>query len=185
MEEVYESIFSEGEMPVVYATFWQRLGALIIDGLILSVIIFPLSYYNEITWKSIIFLLAITILTVAYKPFCEYRYGATIGKMALRIGVINTAYQLPSLQQALLRDIFQIIFSVVSLFITILMFCNPQFAGATTLSAVATLRSRIASTSLFTFILGIVYLADGICLLTDAQRRSLHDRMGATYVIKK
>ena len=184
MEEILESIFADEEMPVLYATFWQRLGAVIIDGLIFSLII-PLNIYNETSGKSPALLLASAAITILYKPFCEYKYGATVGKMALKIVVTNKAYQKPRGQEAILRNIFQIIFAALNLVVTLLVFANPQFKAATTFAAYATLRNQLNLVNLITFSICIVYLIDAIFLMADQQKRSLHDRIAATFVVRR
>src|SRR5690349_6236372 len=89
---------------VVYAGFWIRLGALFMDGLVLSPVL-AAGYFNLLQWKSIPLLIIFTFIQIGYSPFFEYHYGATLGKMALRLKVVNSAYQKINSTEALMRNI--------------------------------------------------------------------------------
>ena len=72
-----------------YAGFWIRFGAAIIDGLILL----PFSLlYLLILFGVNVFAISLfgALISMLYKPFMEIKYGATVGKMALGIKVIQT-----------------------------------------------------------------------------------------------
>ena len=70
------------------AGFWIRVGAYFID----SVIFFPiiiLSIWNTYSFKSIAVLILMNLPGLIYKPFMESFFGATLGKMACGIKVID------------------------------------------------------------------------------------------------
>lgn len=75
-----ETLIPQDNVQVKYGGFWPRLGALVLDGIILAPITFGITYYNISTWKSIPLLALISIIGVAYKPVMEHMYGATLGK---------------------------------------------------------------------------------------------------------
>jgi uncharacterized RDD family membrane protein YckC len=64
-----------------YATFWERLGAYVIDSVVVGVPLWILSFV-----VGLMFSMAV----IAYYPLMESsRHRATIGKMALRLQVVD------------------------------------------------------------------------------------------------
>ena len=84
MYNLLDNEFFEADRPIkpVYGTFWERLIAYLLDALIVSAVGMPIAYFNVTSWKSFAILIVATSIGIAYKPFMEYHYGATIGKMA-------------------------------------------------------------------------------------------------------
>src|ERR1700712_5415747 len=75
------------EADIVFAKFWTRFAAYLLDSMIISVITLPVTYLNVTHWKLTIFFILTSVVELAYKPFMEYRYGATLGKMGVGIRV--------------------------------------------------------------------------------------------------
>ena len=185
MEESYEkSIFEEEQIQVVYAGFWERFAALFLDGLILLSLT-GINLYNHTHWKSIAVLIIASLAAITYKPLLEYLYGATTGKRALAIAVINTAYEKPNLGEALLRNIFGVRFGLLSLVSSVFVFTNAQFSEVSTMADYSNLEKQVGYTLLISILIVIIYIADAIVLLADKQKRALHDFIAKTYVIKK
>ena len=185
MEETLDQNFLQPDRSnVSYGGFWQRLGARFIDGLILAPISFGVVYFNITSWKSIPVLLLITIITTAYKPFMEFSYGATLGKMALNLKVTNLEFGPPSLGEALLRNIFYIGQQAVALFFGIIMYSHADFESVTGYWEFATFSQQFVAMTFFNYAFGIVGIVDVVMLISDHQKRSLHDRIGGTYVIE-
>jgi uncharacterized RDD family membrane protein YckC len=85
----------------VYASFWLRVGAKLLDGLILRAINFPLGFaiglvagknpnqtYTFMMMQALIIGVAF-VIGVAYSTFFLGKYGATPGKMICKIKVIS------------------------------------------------------------------------------------------------
>ncbi|MBK8392708.1 MAG: RDD family protein [Saprospiraceae bacterium] len=49
--------------------------------------------------------LVIGILLMCYKPFMEFQYGATLGKMAVKLKVVNLDFEKITLSQSIIRYI--------------------------------------------------------------------------------
>src|SRR6516164_5563059 len=81
----------ELQMPHQYGRFWPRFFALLLDGLIIGTA--PFILYNTMEKKSGLLLIIISCIRLVYKPFFEYRFGATPGKMALKLRVVNYHYE--------------------------------------------------------------------------------------------
>lgn len=164
-----------------YATFGDRLYAFVVD----NAIFFPLSLldtYNLAVWK----IPYIPFLTIAiwciYKPFMEWKYGATFGKKVAKIKVVNSENQGISFNQAMLRFTPYFAFNVVTLLNTYNLFLHPKFAETTVAKELLTLQADNPNPSvsivffIFSFsLLGIFY---------NDKKQTHHDRLAQTYCIK-
>jgi uncharacterized RDD family membrane protein YckC len=185
MEIIDEPIFQQLKSDVKYAGFWQRFGALIVDGLVLGPLTFGVSYYNIISWKSPLILVVVTLVGLAYKPFMEFKYGATLGKMALSIKVTNLAFGKPELSEILLRNIFHLGSGLLSLFFTLSIYNSPGFEAVTGFMEYSQYSTQSPLLQYTSWASSVITIVDAIVLLADKQNRSLHDRIGGTVVIEK
>ncbi len=183
-ENNYEkSIFEEEQIPVVYAGFWERFGALFLDGLILLPVSL-INYYNRQHWNNIAILIIASLIALVYKPLLEYLYGATPGKKALSIAVTGWTYQKPNAREAILRNIFGIVSGLISFYISVKEFAHPHINQAPPTDFSMLSDDMIYSIAFGTFVF-LIYMTDIIVLLVDKENRSLHDFIGKTYVVKK
>jgi uncharacterized RDD family membrane protein YckC len=184
MEEVLDQSFVQPERSAIkYGGFWQRFGAVIIDGLIWSPVSFGITYFNIINWKSPLILVIISLIGVAYKPFMEYTYGATWGKMALKLKVTNLELETASLQEILLRNVFHIVPTLISLVFSIGMYMDPGFQSISGFMEFSTFSEQFTSLQTISYMSGLITIVDAIMLAADSQKRSLHDRIGGTLVL--
>jgi len=145
-----QDLLNPEELQIVkFGTFWPRFWALVIDGLVLA-ILSPIVIYNETEWKSSTLMIAITLIQIGYKSFFEYQYGATPGKMALNLKVVNYQFTKASLQEILLRNIFQITAGIFSISKSLYLFQQPGFLEASTIQEFGALSGAK--------IMGIVFL---------------------------
>jgi uncharacterized RDD family membrane protein YckC len=175
----------EKQRHVIYGGFWIRTGALFIDALITSVVVIPLTIYNVGNLKSIPLLVIMSLISILYKPAFEFLYGATPGKMALNLRVVNSDFGKADFTAIFLRNIFGIVSSVLVLVFTIIIFSSSEFESVTGFFEYSTYLGNVKEVKYingFNFVIG---LAEIICLLSDPQKRALHDRIGRTYVIEE
>jgi uncharacterized RDD family membrane protein YckC len=170
---------------ITYGTFWPRLGAVLIDGLVVSPLVLPLSYYNMIQWKSPALYVLVSLLGLAYKPFCEFMYGATIGKKAVKLKVVNLQYGKANLTEVLGRNIFNLATGLISIFLTLSVFTMAGFEEIHGFMEYSNFISQQQTLNWFGRLSGIHYIVDVIFLWTDDKKRTLHDRIGRTYVIRQ
>lgn len=186
MDQILDSPLQQpAERQVTYGNFWPRLGALFLDGLIVGLPTFAVTYFNVVSWKSSAILILITVISTVYKPLMEYLYGATLGKMALNLRVVNLDFQKANLTEILFRNIFNIGSNVFTIISMLIIFNSVEFQAVT---GYMEFNKIVASQSGSTIIRGIsaaIGLTEFICLITDKQKRALHDRIGKTYVIVK
>jgi uncharacterized RDD family membrane protein YckC len=179
-----EPLFPEAD--IVFAKFWIRLGAFIADELIIIIIILPVTYFNVIQWKIPWVFILTSIITIIYKPFMEFRYGATLGKMAVGIQVVGHQFQNVTLREELRRVSFYLVPSIIQQILTLKFYFSNQLDSV---HHYKDYNDFIVSTNPALYILNIIvvflYIADAFTLLSNNQNRSLHDLYAETYVIEK
>lgn len=180
-----ESVFQREEVRVTYGGFWARFGALFLDGLILAPLSFGVSFFNIISWKSAAVMMLINLVGIGYKPFMEFYYGATLGKMALRLKVVNLDFEQPDLQTVLLRNIFHIVPSLVLALLSISMYNDPDFVDVSSYTEYAAFGQKFVASQFISICSAVLTFVEAIMIGVDDQKRSLHDRIAGTYVIER
>ncbi|MEM1322058.1 MAG: RDD family protein [Bacteroidota bacterium] len=172
----------EGEVQM--AGFWTRVWAALIDGLVMMPLAL-LGMYNMLMGK--VFLLAVlqSLAYVAYKPLMEWKYGATLGKMAVKIKVVNYDYQPISLDQSYLRFIFYFISTAISVLFTFQLFQQPEFMETDDFMKLATFQAEFESPLQdFSSIASFIVMVSAIFVLFDDRRQALHDKIAKTFCIR-
>ncbi|HMG82666.1 MAG TPA: RDD family protein [Ferruginibacter sp.] len=178
--------FEGADKAHVYATFLDRFLAVIIDMLLLGIFTIPINWYNETSVKSPVLLIIVAIVSIVYKPLLEFKYGATVGKMVMKIIVVNTAFQPLDLKEAILRNIFEWGSKIYSLILGLIVFARPGFELVRTYKEYGNFSNYDKSRTHWILVIYMVILITEIgLLLSDDQQRSLHDRIGGTLVIRK
>jgi uncharacterized RDD family membrane protein YckC len=165
-----------------YAGFWIRLGAALIDMLVLIPII-GISMYNQFDLKSIVLLYVITLISSLYKPLMEWRYGATLGKMACKIKVVNEDLKPISIDQSFGRYIPWGISAVIQLMAATFIFSDPSFKSATTFIEIGLIAQESPLNNISN-IYNLVFLVIVGSLVIDKKSRGFHDKIAKTTVIK-
>ena len=184
-ESIDETFIDSSNLNVEYVGFWPRLGALIVDGLIMVpvMLIFTLfaRSYEAVMISQILF----TMIVLIYKPFMEYKFGATVGKMAVNAKVVNAAYQKPELRDALLRNIFNISHNLIGIVFLFVFFSLGELPRTSLdYNNMRPLSDTEVIKTIIDALFGIIAIVELIVLLTDEKFRSLHDKIAKTYVIK-
>ncbi len=178
-----EPMFPEAD--IVFAKFWTRFGAMLIDGLITIIIILPVTYFNVIQWKIPWVYIVTSLLTIVYKPFMEYEYGATLGKMAVGIKVVGHQFQKVTLKEELRRVSFYIVPNIIQQVLTLNFYFSHQLDS---IQHYKDYNDYIVNSNPALYILNIIVIflliVDTITFLSNPQNRSLHDLYAGTYVIE-
>lgn len=187
MEEIIldQPAIQKDKSNIKYSGFWQRFGAVVVDWLVLVPVTLGITYFNTSSWKNSVLLVLISIISTGYKPFMEYQYGATLGKMALKLRVRNLEFEEASLTEILLRNIFHIVPAVISLLFTLAMYSDSDFKSVSGLMEFGVFSQRYAWLQYINYAFGFIGIVDAIMLLADERNRSLHDRIGGTVVISE
>jgi uncharacterized RDD family membrane protein YckC len=180
-----DSLIRDENIKVRYGAFWPRVGAYLVDAIVLTPISFGLTYFNITSWKSTGIMLLVAFVSVAYKPFMEFYYGATLGKMASNLKVTNQQFERANLQEILIRNIFFIVPTLLSAFLSLDMYSDAEFESVSGYMEFVELSKQYRTSQFVSYISGLVIIVDCIMLGTDDRKRSLHDRMAGTFVIEK
>jgi uncharacterized RDD family membrane protein YckC len=162
-----------------YSTGGLRLAAAFVDGLVLG-------EFNNISegilenihskWGDFFWMVIATLVGITYSVFFHYRSGQTPGKMAFKLKVMNLdEINKITLKQAILRDIFSVIFHGAYLTFSAWQLISGYEA------------SGWENMYYFLFISGISLfwvLVELLSMLTNDKRRAIHDFIARTVVIR-
>ncbi len=172
-----------------YAGFWPRLGAGLVDAIILGPIAWA-TYYLVYSWSwsaAIVFELPIATAFAVYSILFIGLKGQTPGKMAVGIKVIPIDGSPIGLKHGLFRHFVDLVFSLISssATITALLLIDPDvfsgldFSGKIRLLAEHTSTLHNLAENLF-----IVWIfSELVVLLLNQKKRALHDFIAGTVVV--
>ncbi len=163
-----------------YHTFWPRLWAGFLDGLVFLPIGLLDSYLTAPERGAFVLIVGGVISYTAYwlySVLLHARYGQTLGKMANGIKVLDVSEKrIPTLRQAFIRDIGYIVPNTLSLGYLIYLVVAGQYVRG---AEVTRLPGQIlAWASLAWFLLEIISMA------TNDKRRAFHDYIAGTVVVR-
>lgn len=168
---------------VRFAGFWIRVGATLVDMLVLLPLI-GLSFYNIFSLKSLLVAQLIILINAAYKPLLEYQYGATVGKMAVKLKVVNEKKDLITANQAIIRYSPWLVSVLVNLIFTANLFNTPEFQDTTGFMEFSMLSQEVAGSTMNS-LAGWLVIISAVALVFSPFKQALHDRLAKTYVIYK
>jgi uncharacterized RDD family membrane protein YckC len=186
MEQI-ENLLNEFEEPKYqFVGFWSRFGARFIDGIVLAIASWPLNAIGE-SIGSLPIIAVLSFIPFFYHPFMEYKFGASLGKMALGIKVVNYEFQKLTINNVLLRNIYFLAIEIISVGMTLLTYNAFQTIGEEGgfRSMADIFTPEVTSYMWFALAVFLFYIAEAIVLANDEKFRSIHDRTGKTYVVRK
>jgi uncharacterized RDD family membrane protein YckC len=160
-----------------YLTFWPRFWAPAIDEIVLwlptSLVPYIIYRIFALESNSINILYASeNIIYFLYSIYFHGSYGATVGKMATKVKVVDAITEEPiTFKKAFIRDSIPLILSIV-----IVIYIPLSEEGISN----ADIKSHI----FLHFIVWFWFLAEVITMLTNDKRRALHDYIAGTVVIR-
>ncbi len=170
------------ENKIEYAGFWTRFAALLIDVIILAGILYLVTiiFENSGFKTGVIGRLIVMIFVLVYKPFMEYLFGATIGKMAVKIKVVDTTYHRVDLGKAVTRNLPWILWnSVVVVGLAYVLFGDSSFTFNQFFSF------NLTVFNLFIGLFSLLVIVSCLFVFSDPLHQGLHDKLANTYVIYK
>jgi len=183
-ENVLESgIVEQQDGEVVFAGFWIRVGAQLIDTLALVPLI-GLNVAALYTWKLVWLSLIINVVSLCYKPFLEAKYGATLGKMALNLQVVSTELKPISLTQSIVRSSPWLANALYSLVLVIMLSLSPEYVDTEGYMDLVLLQGQVLPSWIQT-LFSIMIIVVTVWVAFNEHKRGLHDLMASTYCIKK
>jgi len=173
---------------IEYAGFWVRLWARLIDAIILSpFLIFGfIVFRNNLVITGFYWNYSIAFLTIFYEVYFFVKFGATIGKNKAHIKVIGMETDAITWWQSIIRNAPDYFLQMFNFFggLSALHAIN-DFSGLNFFSLQKLLtQNRNPVFGLLTGLISLWFLADGIVFLCNKKKRSLHDIIAGTMVIK-
>lgn len=143
-----------------YAGRWQRIGAVLIDIVIVLVILAILNLVGLVgIFEGSRGAAAVqAVVALAYYVPLTVRYGATVGKMALGIKVVGPDGNTPS--------------------------AGPVFIRETIVRALGSILSFILGSNVGGGLGGLIFLIVVAFILFDDKRQGLHDKAAGTFVVR-
>jgi len=191
-----QDFFPNSQMPYnqfeqqKYAGFFQRLGSALIDIVILIPISFILIWGNE---QSRLFTLYYfvpgLIFTVFYHVYLVKKYGGTPGKLILNIKITKLDETDVGYKEAIIRQIINLIFGIALQVHNILAVLNMTDDEYFSYNWITRGQIIIEYSPMWYYILlaltNIWFYGEFIVMLTNKERRAIHDFMAGTIVINK
>lgn len=180
LEGVYESL---------YAGFWLRLGAMLLDVLILLPVWGLVGYINYQYVDSYYYTLVPSLLiSFWYGVYLVKRYGGTPGKLLLGITILRIDGNDVTWREAMLRELVTIVFSLGYAALTIFALSlvdRVEYQEIPWRQKQRYLESVAPITfGMYRWLSGAWFWSELIVLLFNARKRALHDFIAGTVIVK-
>jgi uncharacterized RDD family membrane protein YckC len=171
-----------------YAGFWPRLGAIVVDTVVLvPVIMLSFWAFSESRTIALAFEIPIACLFALYSIYFVGRWGQTIGKMALGIKVVAVDGESAGYLRAFYRHAVDLAFSLATSALTLYALMSVTSREFDLMDVDARLELLTAKTGNWTDILNWLLIAwtlsELVVLLFNEKRRAIHDYIAGTVVI--
>jgi uncharacterized RDD family membrane protein YckC len=173
------------DVLLTYASFWQRLGATVVDVLVLL----PVGYFvYEGDSKGLLLLSSVlgTVVTTAYPIALHARGGQTVGKWLTGIRVVDVTGARIGWRQAGWRSVVDIVLGIVfevAYAVELVSIADARFYGVDA----ATRERNLMNDDLYIYWLGpalmVWMFSEVVVMLFNERRRSVHDFIAGTVVV--
>jgi uncharacterized RDD family membrane protein YckC len=164
-----------------YDTFWPRFFALIVDGIVLTILgkILTIIPQTDSKVPSIAYSLLTTNIPYIYDVLMIGKYGQTLGKMAMSIKVVDNATEGKiGYYQSFMREAVPIFLVNAAIIMIAILFTDIDLATFEF--------STLGYIILFlpSGMLMIWSILEIVTMLLDKKNRALHDKIADTVVVK-
>jgi uncharacterized RDD family membrane protein YckC len=170
-----------------YSNFGQRLGAYLIDFLLLSPL-FALQIWASGQSRGIAILatVLVSVVFVGYRVYCHAVWGQTVGKRVTKLRVVRLSGEAIGWRESLLRSAVEIGVTGLTLIAQVIALTTipeAEYAGLDMMQRESNLQVYTPAWSGHVMTLsGVWYIASLITLFVNDQRRTLHDFIAGTVV---
>ena len=179
----------QGISETVYAGFGPRLGAKILDFLIMVPVMGILLYISGLSKSAYFYTVIPNLLIGIFFEVCLVKiYGGTPGKLIMGLKIIQKNGDDVDWKPALYRysvELFLAILAIYVMILTLNMIDDSTYASLGFME-----RNKLISTinplpnTIQTWLSGIWIVGGLIVLLTNARKRTTHDFIAGTVVVK-
>lgn len=173
----------------IYAGFWLRFGALLLDVIIMSPLIILYIFINGQSRNAYYFTFIVMLLiSIGYNVYLVEKFGGTPGKLVTGIKIIRIDGKEIGWKEAFLRYSIDLAFII---FIGIITIKSNSLADDETFKSLGWLKRQeyLMSFSpilfkIHSWINNIWIYGELIVLLTNKRKRALHDFIANTVIVK-
>jgi uncharacterized RDD family membrane protein YckC len=158
----------------IYAGFWDRAGASLLDSLVLMIPTWAIQVVGQSLIDqpfSVVPSILATGLWAAYVVIGNGR-GATLGKHWAGLRIVDAAGAAPGLRRAVVRLLIPFVASWVF-----------YIASARLVRAESGETITFASAILPPLVFSLIVLVDSLWMIWDPRKQTLHDKLAGTFVI--
>ena len=174
----------------MYAGFWKRSGALLVDSFVLVPVGMIFLWLERISiWSAIAVTVISAVFVTAYLIYFHYRYGATLGKMATGIKVTLPNGSPIEFKEALLRSCVELALSVTTMVARLRAFIIADAEQYQSLDWIGREEYVASLIPAWHEAVEPIYWfwcwSEIVVLLFNERKRALHDIIAGTVVIHK
>lgn len=166
-------------VPSRYATFWRRVGAILVDGLILMPIMSGVHFLAPASGGPLSQAFpdfAASLSFYLYPMFLHGRYGQTLGKMVTGVRVLDLSEEKLTISQAITRDLVPLSMSIAAFVVMV----NVDLPVGLSEPNIADLVPLVTFASI-----GLLWwLAEILTMATNRKRRAVHDFIAGSVVVR-
>ncbi len=168
-----------------YAGFWGRVGAKVID----SIVFIPVSVlFNFIIFRMDMLFGQVTlnILGLLYQPLMEWKYGATLGKMAVGLRVTNDNFGQITLEQSFIRSVFYVSNYIYTIILNVSLVYMDKIRTVSGISDMLVNGDFFEKYGMFAYlsmIIAFVILISCLFVAFDERKQALHDKIARTFCV--
>jgi len=172
---------------MTYSSFGRRLGAYLIDFLLLLPL-FALQIWasGHSISMAILSAVLVSVVFIGYRVYCHAIWGQTVGKRVAKLRVVRLSGEAIGWRESWLRSSVEILLTGLTLIAQLIALTTipaAEFAGLDTVQRESNLQVYTPAWSGYVVSLsGIWYIASLITLFVNDQRRTLHDFIAGTVV---
>lgn len=167
--------------PYHPAGFWVRFCANLLDGLILLPIGI-LTLVNFFILKNVFILIAIGLIGLTYKPVMEALIGATLGKLALGIKVIDEKGNKIGLLRAYVRFIPFLLVQVMGIINSLFVFYSPLIKSWADMEKIGQI-PQMPTLQIIVMLCNLIVVIDCVVVAFTYRKRALHDMLASSYCV--
>jgi|ERR1017187_4240231 uncharacterized RDD family membrane protein YckC len=173
-----------------YAGFWPRLGALLLDLLIMMPII-ALTFWGETRYRlfALYYFVPSTLVGLFYSVYLVRRFGGTPGKLIVGIRIRKLDGGPVGYREAFLRYLPDFVFTLltsVALILPLLQMTDGEYQSLAFVERTMRIAKLAPSWYKPLQIVQQVWVwGELVVLLTNSKRRALHDFIAGTVVVHR
>ena len=174
----------------VYAGFWSRLGASLIDIIIFIPIMYITYKLQKINIPIAIFIAILSsFLFPIYSIYFNFKYGGSPGKIAVEICVTKPNGTRIELKEAILRSSVDLVYGMLFAIYSVIAISKVDAAAYLSAGYADSPKLLMLLYPVFSrytrFLSDIWYGSEMVVLLLNKRKRALHDYIAGTVVIFK